>query len=317
MRLGRWQALAVALSIVWAVGAWLHEHNANLDAANSFASLTYKNCTNKKLLTHDSDLSTCESEREQAITTWLTEDTNSTADEAMAALAPIPFLWLGGFILLFVIRAQIAGFGAVIQWSSLNLWKKGMVAGCALASFALLIFSSVAILNLYVDTLVPVSLPPFVNVIPAGTDVVTAEGTWMRTDLRDDTILNPLQFSRIECRRREGQCIEASAYVTGSAPGAVLGADLNVFEIKSWTLNAIVFVDEGLCSTQVYTIDLNTKAVSGAGHLTNQETNFCKMGFKGKDTWTLLLSNGFNVYWELRRKARPLPLRLVQTFFER
>ena len=31
------------------------------------------------------------------------------------------------------------------------------------------------------------------------------------------------------------------------------------------------------------------------------------MKFKGKENWTVLLSNGFNVYWELRKKPRPMP----------
>lgn len=310
MRLSKWQILGVVLSIVWAVGAWVHEHNANLDAANSFGTLTYKVCTNEKLLAHESDLSMCENRRAQSISQWL-KDGNSAADELLAALVPIPLFWLAGFILLYFIRAQIVGFGAVIPWSSLSPPKKAFVVGCAFAGFAALTFAAVTVLNLYVDTRVPVSLSPFVDVVPTDGDFVMVEGTWVRTDLTDDTIANPLQSSRIECRRQEGQCMEATAYVTGST----LGADLKTFDIKSWTPNAIVFVNEEMCATEVYTIDLNTKTVSGAGQLTNQKTNFCEMRFKGKENWTLLLSNGFNVYWELRKKARPLPLRLVQTFF--
>lgn len=308
--LSKWQVLGIVLSIVWAVGAWVHEHNADLDAANSFASLTYETCTNKKILAHDNDLSSCEKERGESAKNWLSMG-NSDANEIFVALVPIPFFWLGGFILLYFVRAQVAGFRAVVPWSSLSLPKKALVVFCALASFAGLTFAAVAVLNLYVDTKVPVSPTPFVDVIASGTDLVTAEGTWVRTDLTNDSIANPLQFSKIECSRQEGRCIEATAFVTGSA----LGTDLNTFKIKSWTPNAIVFVNEEICATEVYTVDLNTKAVSGAGHLTNKETDYCKMGFKGKENWTLLLSNGFNVYWELRKKARPLPLRLVQTLF--
>jgi len=315
MRLSKWQILGIAVSVVWAVGAWRHEHNANIDAANFFGSLTYKNCTNEKLLAHNSDLSTCEIKRGQSISQWL-KDGNSAVDEALIALGPVPFFWLAGFILLYFVRAQIAGFRAVISWSSLSLLKKAVVVACAFVSLATLAFGAVAVLNLYVDTIVPVSPSSFVDIIPTGSDFVTVEGTWVRTDLTNDSILNPLQFSLIECRRQEGRCVEATAFVAGSAPGAALGAELHTFDIKSWTPNAIVFADEDMCSTDIYTVDFNTKVVSGAGHLTNQETTFCKMKFiKGKETWTLLLSNGFNVYWELRKKARPLPLRLLQTFF--
>ena len=65
----------------------------------------------------------------------------------------------------------------------------------------------------------------------------------------------------------------------------------------------------------VYTIDLNTQTVSGAGHLTNQDTISCKMNFKSKDNWSFLLTNGFNVYWEQRKNVRPLPLRVLQAAF--
>ena len=55
----------------------------------------------------------------------------------------------------------------------------------------------------------------------------------------------------------------------------------------------------------VYTIDLNTQTVSGAGHLTNQDTISCKMNFKSKENWSFLfLTNGFNVYWEQRMRGR-------------
>lgn len=306
----RWQIFGVVISIAWAVGAWSHSHNSDVEAAKAFGALTYKTCTNEKLLAHDTDLSSCESERTKNIDKWM-RDGNSTANEIFVALVPIPFLWLAGLILLYFIRVQIAGLRAVVPWTILSPFKKAFVISCAFVSFAGLTFGVIAILNLYVDSKIPVSPSPFVDIIPTGSDFVAVAGTWVRTDLSDDTIANPLQTSRIECNRLEGKCIEATAFVTGS----VLGTELHTFDIKSWTQNAVVFENQEMCATEVYTIDFNTKTVSGAGHQTNQETDYCKMGFNGKKHWTVLLSNGFNVYWELRKKARPLPLRLVQTAF--
>jgi hypothetical protein len=65
----------------------------------------------------------------------------------------------------------------------------------------------------------------------------------------------------------------------------------------------------------VFTIDLTTKSVSGAGHPTNNDSDYCKLYGGKEESWKYQLSNGFNIYWEERRKARPLPLRLFQAFF--
>ena len=52
---------------------------------------------------------------------------------------------------------------------------------------------------------------------------------------------------------------EAKAFVSGN----LLMADLKKYDIRSWTADAMVFVDEDDCSTTVFTVDLNTKTVSG------------------------------------------------------
>jgi hypothetical protein len=72
--------------------------------------------------------------------------------------------------------------------------------------------------------------------------------------------------------------------------------------------------DELPCATTTYVIDLNTKKVTGSGHRTNDDHENCKMmSTDGGTEWSLLLSDGFPVYWDLRQKARPLPLRVIQT----
>ena len=307
----RWQVLCAFVSILWAIGAWIDEHGSGVAAANSLGALTYKTCTNEKLLAQDTDLTTCEARRVESINKWR-RDGNSAFNEIVYALAPIPFVWLAGFILIYTVQAQIAGFRAVIPWKILSPIKKAFVAICAFLGFAALAAGALATMNLYVDQKVPVSPFPFLDILRTGPEFVTVNGTWVRTDLTDDTIANPLQTSRIECRKAEGRCVSATAYVVGS----VLGTELNRFEIKSWTQDAVVFESVEACATEIYTIDFNTRIVNGAGHLTNQEVIDCQMNLTaGKGSWTYRLSSGLNVYWDLRKKARPVILRIVQAAF--
>lgn len=86
------------------------------------------------------------------------------------------------------------------------------------------------------------------------------------------------------------------------------------YDIQSWSPNAIVMRKEVLCGIELFTIDLNTKSVSGAGHRINDEP-MCQTDKDDKANWNYQLTNGFDVYWKLRQKARPWPLRVIQSFF--
>lgn len=309
MRLTGLQRLGIVLSIVWALGAGTHTRNADVERADDFAKFAYKVCSDSKLLAHNSDLSSCEQEREENLKTWMK---GSDANVAIAALAPIPFGWLAAFILFYIGRAQVIGFRTVVPWATLSWPKKAFAAFCALACLAGVLFGLTAVLNLYVDTLVPVGLGLRAMVIKTGEDLVTAEGTWTRSGLTEGSSMGyPLQTSRIECNKEEGRCTEARASVAGN----VLESDLVEYDIASWTTASIVFRYDAPCATEVYTIDLNTEAVSGAGHPINQDGAFCKMYGGKEESWKYQLSDGFKVYWEQRQKARPLPLRLIQTLF--
>ena len=101
MQLNGWQKLGVALSIAWAVAAGINTHNDDVERADNFAKLAYKTCSNTKMLAKDSDLSSCEKEKAANIETWMKD---SGKNAAFAALAPIPFGWLAGFILLYAAR---------------------------------------------------------------------------------------------------------------------------------------------------------------------------------------------------------------------
>jgi hypothetical protein len=309
--LSLWVYIGIILSLMWALGAGIHTHNADIKTAENFAKMVYITCTNKKLIDHNNDLSVCEQKRSESIVSWL-KILDSTTNALSAALIPIPFGWLAGFILLSTIRAQIAGFRAVVQWPTLSKWKKAFVTFCVFSGLATVLFGVTVILNLYVDSKVPVSLFPSVDVIPTGEDFVIVNGTWTRTDLVDDSIANPLQSSHIECNRQERKCIEAVAAVDGNV---LLAPELKNYEIVSWTPASIVFKNEDTCSRELFTIDLNTHTVSGAGRLINQNSTFCKLNFKSKEEWTFALSSGFKIYWDLRQKARPYPLRVIHSLF--
>ena len=280
-----------------------------MDNADGFAKFACKVCSDAKLLDRDSDLSSCNEERTKNLAIWME---GSNANVALAALAPIPLGWLAAFILLYVSRAQVAGFRAAIPWATLSWPKKGVVAFCALASLAVALFGITMVLNLYVDTLVPVTLSPFRDVIKTGDNLVTAEGTWTRSGwTAGSSMANPLQTSKIECNKLESRCTEARASVSRN----VLMTDVVEYDVESWTAAAIVLRLDAPCATEVFTIDLNTKSVSGAGHSINKDGASCKIYGGKEESWSYQLSNGFDVYWGQRQKARPLPLRLIQTAF--
>src|ERR1035437_5319196 len=252
----------VAFSIIWAVGAGIHTYNADVQRAENFAKYAYKVCTDGKKLHHDSDLSSCDSERAKNIATWME---GSNGNVAIVALAPIPFAWLAAFILLYIVRAQAIGFRAVIPWATLTPFKRLFVGFCALLTGAAVLFGVVVLMNLYTDTKVPVGLNPFLDVVPSGENLLTVTGTWTRTDLTGDTIVNPLQRSKIECDKQQYRCTEALASVSET----LLVADVVDYDIQSWTQDVIVLRREYPCAIEVFTIDLNTKTASGAGHRVN------------------------------------------------
>jgi hypothetical protein len=53
-------------------------------------------------------------------------------------------------------------------------------------------------------------------------------------------------------------------------------SDLVEYDVESWNEASIVLRNDSLCVSEVFTIDLNTKAVSGAGHPIN-DSEYCKI----------------------------------------
>lgn len=311
MRLSRWVKIGIFLSVAWAIGAAVYTHDAAVESANHSAQFSYDVCAYTKRAEHSTDLSSCTAERSKTYATWM-ESSNTNA--VIMALAPIPCAWLAVFILVYVVRAQIAGFRAVVPWKALTRPNKALVVFCCACTALVLLGCIVTLLNGYVDRKVPVGIAGLMDFQKTGNDFLTVTGTWTRTDLTDDSIAAPLQTSKIECDRATNQCLEAVASVSETT----LMTDLVRYDIQSWTPDAIVLRKDDLCATEVFTIDLNTKAVTGAGHKTNEKTEYCApnpLSGAGKESWTYELANGFKVYWGLRQQARPMPLRVFESLF--
>ena len=309
MQLSRLQRLAIVLSAVWMIVAAVNQRASDVERAEDFAKFAFGVCSKAKSLAHDADMTSCADERALNLATWLK---GSWGNVALAALAPIPLVWLGIFILISVVRAQIIGFRQVVPWSVLSVRKKAFVVLCVSASGGVLLVGVTMALNVYVDTQVPVTLAQRAMVLKNGEDVVAALGTWRRSGQTEgSTLAYPLQTSYILCHRVEKLCTEARASVSGN----LLLTELVEYSVESWSTSAVVFNNDGLCITEVFTIDLKTDSVSGAGHLINSESEYCKQIESKEQNWTYRLSNGFEVYWEQRQKARPRVLRILQSFF--
>jgi len=307
MKLNLWVRIGILLSVMWAVGAAVYTHNDDLKTADFWEKLDYSTCSTTKQQNHDSDMSSCDAKRTEIHKTWMAGD---NASMVFVALAPLPLAWFAVFVLVYVGRALIAGFPIVVPWRALSRAKKLFIGFCCAlcAFFALIGFTW--ILNVYVDRKVPVGISSFQDFTNRD-GYVMVTGTWTRTDLTDDTIADPLQTSKIECDKTTNKCTEAKAYVTGTT----LLTDLVSYDIQSWTPDAVVIRNDDLCATEIFTIDLNTKAVTGAGHSTHESDAYCASNHNDKKTWSFQLSNGFKTYWELRQKARPMPLRVIYSLF--
>src|ERR1035437_2151475 len=129
MRLNRWLQIGIALSIVWVVGAAIHQRNADVERADDFVKWSYGVCSDGKALAHDTNLASCETERVKNSVVWME---GSWGNVALISLAPIPLGWLAAFILFYVGRAQVIGFCAVVPWATLTWPKKAFVAFCVL-----------------------------------------------------------------------------------------------------------------------------------------------------------------------------------------
>ncbi|MFK4448485.1 hypothetical protein ABH944_008547 [Caballeronia udeis] len=313
-RLAAWQKVGIGLSIAWAIGATVQTHNRAVQNAQNYASFAYSVCTDGKDLAHSSDMSECAKEKSNNLAVWMEGD---AANVAIVALAPLPFAWIFAYVLGGLCRALAIGLPVVLPWKSMSRFRKVFVVAGGLVSVGAALFGLTYLMGLYTDTRVPVTPSPLKAMVIDQGDTVTAEGTWTREGALGlgSKLANPLQASKIICTQSDNRCVEARAQVTSE--GHVLMVDEVEYDIESWSPTTIVFVDETPCARETYTIDRKTGAVNGAGTRVNPDAKMCNMRAAGEteDRWEYHLADGFKTYWDLRQKARPTLLKVVQAFF--
>ena len=305
MELNRWHKAGIVLSVLWVLIVGVRTHDDDVKRADDFGKFSYRVCSETKPV----DLPKCEAKKAEGVATFMKD---SEWNVALASLVPVPFWWLGAFLLFKAWQVQVAGIRAVVPWSTMTRKGKAFTVFCVLAAIAAILMQAVDAMNMYVATQVPVGLPPTAMVIKTGGNLVRATGTWTRSGLSESNALAyPLQTSIIDCNRAEGKCIEARASVSNT----LLDAETIVYDIESWSDKVVVMRNDSYCAEEVYTIDVNANAVNGAGKRVRKDVDMCKMRAGDEENWTYRLSDGFPVYWELRKNARPAPLRIIQSFF--
>ena len=306
MRISRLAAVALALSVAFALVAGFQSYEAAVASANDFAAFAFKTCARASNAATTGELSTCNRERASNVSTWME---GAFKNAAFAALAPVPLIWIWLYSLVVAARAQLVGWPAVIRWGERSKWQRSFVVVCVLAASATAYFAVLSILNLYADRKAPVALSPFFDVAPVGEDFVSVKGTWTREGRTPgEAMANPLQTSSIECDRESKTCVEARASVSNT----LLVAELERYDIQQWTRDSIVMARELPCAKEVFTIDFNTKAVTGARTYTGSGNAFCDSFPTGEKSWSFRMQSGFPIYWEARSKARPLLLKSMQ-----
>ena len=313
MTLNKWHRTGIVLSVLWAAGAWFYQHNADLKRVSDSGAWSYRICTDTQELKHISNPAECEAKRKE---TEAISAKDNTGSALIIALCPIPFYWLTAYILIYFVRAQIVGLRAVVPWRTLTRLRKCFVAICVAFAGTVLFIAAVTVTNLYVDSKVPVSLGPELMVTEGGDGFVEATGTWITDNVQWGSVntgTNPLQTSRIICRRDGGRCVEARAYIYNST----LFADATEYEIESWAANQVGFKNEELCYTEHFKMNIATQSVEGYGVFDKPTNDLCKQNaakWDGKP-WSFRMRPGFEVYWSLHQAARPYLLRVVHALF--
>jgi hypothetical protein len=103
MRLNGWQRIGIVLSILWALGAGLYSYNAHLTRAEEMTDRDYRACVAvKDTLNRD-----CTAAAKEVYQYWSQWKWSGTA---IAALAPIPVIWLLVYIVVCTARWIRRGF---------------------------------------------------------------------------------------------------------------------------------------------------------------------------------------------------------------
>jgi len=312
------QLIGFALSLVWIVTSIYTDYNKAESLAIQVSDSAYESCIESQIKTKQLANPSCSDIKREKYEIF----SGKWSDFFTIAFLPIPFFWIYGFILLTIFRCFRYGSKSVLDLSSLSIWRKGFAYFCYFFTGLTIFVSVIAAMITYEKFKVPVNLMYGTRMhVGEGYSAgyATAEGTWtLKGDAGNEGMSNPLQTSRIVCRLRNKECIEARAEVQmmPNGPSYLLARDLH-YDITSWTKDSIVFKDSsGICFDKVFTYDLNSKTIIGVEKFTNDAPENCQRPEKWKRETTYQLVAGYPVYEELSAKARPWLLRVFFSLFQ-
>lgn len=313
-RFSKWQIIGLLLTFAWVVGAIYVQFSESISAASNLAKLSYDACISNSDALANSSPEKCTSLQQEKYELFMK---GAWANASIVALLPLPFFWLYGFIALTTARCFKNGSNTVLNLSSFSKPQKWFAYFCFVYAALTVLFFILVAMNKHVDSKVPTYLG-FDTRIFEYDDYVSAEGTWVNGNTLEPnaTVFSPHQTSKIVCRKNKFTCVESKASIMFASSTPSLNAELIEYEIKSWTTNSIVYSEQNLCSETIFTIDLNSKTVSGVEKFANNapNKNFCKPSTTKKNA-TYKLENGYTVYNNLRKDASPYFLKLIFAFF--
>lgn len=313
-QLSKWQKFGLFLSIIWVVGAIYIQYGDSVSSATNIAELSFDTCITTSSDGVNNSSSNCAKLKQEKYDLFMK---SAWTNAGIVAFLPLPFFWLYGFIALMTARCFRTGSRVVLDLSSLSKPKRYFAYFCYLYTALTVLFLILIAMNKHVDSKVPTYLG-FETRIFEYDDFVSAEGTWVNGNSLEtkSVFFSPHQTSKIVCRRSKATCFESKASIVFGGSNPSLNAELVEYEVKSWTKNSIVYSEQNLCSETIFTIDLNSKTVSGVERFSNNAPNkdYCLSKSSKKNT-VYKLENGYTVYNKLRKEASPYFLNLIFALF--
>ena len=131
------------------------------------------------------------------------------------------------------------------------------------------------------------------------------EGTWV---MENDKHAYPLNTSKIVCRLETKECTDSSARISTGGVAPLLSVIGDVHEITGWDKDTLIYQTSAQCVDYIYTVSRATKQVSGIRKAKSESSANC--GDK-KPEIKLRLTNGFDVYWQAEKDARPVAINVA------
>ena len=302
INLNIWQKFGVVLSLVWLIYFPYTQISEANKQAIELTAWEYKNCLEDNLKAKQNN--NCELLRAGKINSL--EQVNYPYIFA-GTFFVLLFAWLTACIVFYLVKIIHAGFKQTISWNKLSTGKKWFAGVCYFYSGFLILLSILLITGLYIETKVPYYLP-FFSVSKDYNGYVFVTGSWKRTQYKDDILNTPLQTSNIVCHKNTVTCIEARAFTY--LGGKELQSKVFEYTITKWANGEIEFIKDLGCVVEKFTINLNSKVVNGSGY--NLANKDC---IANDEKWSYTMVNGFDIYFEEQKKARPYLMKVILSLF--